>query len=65
MVNIKTEHKSTQSHRDSVKKHEEKMRSDPVRNKQRLDYHKEYYRKMKEALKQINLMNINTHEIIV
>lgn len=65
MGNFKTEHKSTQGHREAVKKYEEKIRQDPDRNSKRLDYHKQRYRRMKEALKNVELMLQNTHEFCV
>ena len=65
MGNFKTEHKTTQGHREAQKRYEEKIRQDPDKNKQRLEYHKLHYRKMKEALKNIELMYQNTHEFFV
>jgi len=51
-----------------VKAYEEKMRNErPQQYKQRLEYHKNYYRKMKEAYTKMQneIFHQNTHEIIM
>ena len=56
MVNIKTVHKTSQKHREAVKKNEDNIRADPERNEKRLQYHRDRYLRMKEALKQFQKM---------
>ena len=66
MGNFKTEHKTPQTQRDRVKIYETKIKeNEPNKYRERLEYHKKYYRERKEALKLFRMMTTNTHEIII
>ena len=69
MVNSKTEHKTSKTLRDRVKKYQDNIKqNDPEKYNKRLEYLRTYYKQMKEACKQFKAMekmNQNTHEIIV
>ena len=68
MGNFKIEHKTPKNQRDNTKKYEENIRqNDPEKYLKRLEYHRNNYRKMKEALQKIKQQELmyNTHEIIV
>ena len=66
MTNFKDEHKTSQTQRDRVKHYEAKIReNEPEKYKKRLEYHKKYYKEMKDALKMQQMMYINTHDIIM
>ena len=52
------QYKTTIEYRNKVKNYyENKIRQDPERYKQKLQYHKDYYNKLKDALKQIKEKN--------
>ena len=47
-------YKTTQEYRNKVKEYEERVkRENPERYKKRIEYHKNYYKKMKEAYEQV------------
>ena len=60
-------YKTTQEYRNKVKSYEDKIRNDPIKYKKRIDYHKQYYRIMKEALAKMksNELTQNTQLNIV
>ena len=60
MVNIKTEHKTTQILRDRVKRYEDHVRqNEPDKHIKRLEYHRNYYQKLKEAHQKMQMLEKN------